>query len=118
MDRLVEKAADRARNEPGFLGWVFDVYQAHFELDDARLADQVGCSETDLARLALCRLPRADQFHDDVTRIAARVDADPLQIASVIRICQALDRLQQSNLASDLLKAARRDDEPRSNPRE
>ncbi|HSH83149.1 MAG TPA: hypothetical protein VLA19_31845 [Herpetosiphonaceae bacterium] len=107
------RAADRARSEPGFLGAVLVEYETRFGLDDTALAAQLGCEIEQLARLALCRPPRADRFRSDLELIASRIGLDPLPLARVLRLIAALEEFS-GPATGEGLRAARRADEPSS----
>jgi hypothetical protein len=93
---LLARAATRAEREPFFLASALAAYRALSGLDDAALAAELGCAESALARLALCRRPRGDSpmFREDVTRIAAATGADAARLARLLRAADAAETLR------------------------
>jgi hypothetical protein len=59
-DNPLENLARRAAADPYFLASGLAGYQDRHDLDDAGLAAFLGCSLDVLPRLALCRMPSAD----------------------------------------------------------
>lgn len=119
MTEPIEAMAQRARREPYFLGFVLERYALAEGLDDAALADALGCTSAVLTDLRLCRAPRLDPagLREDVDRIAAALGIDPVRLANVVKRSAVLARLQARSSADEgagLLMAARdRDEEDR-----
>ena len=109
--RLLLRAAMRARSEPTLLGATLDGYQVRRGLDDAELAEELGCDELQLARLMLCRPPRDAQFAVDLAQITGRIGLDPLALTRVLRLAAALESLAAAPARDEGLRAARRADE-------
>jgi hypothetical protein len=107
LRRLVE----RTRQDAFFVGRALSVYQRLHDLDDPQLAQWLGCSEPDLNRLALCRLPDDKKvgFQQDVRKIAAFAACDPDRLVQLLREVAAWDALQGNNqeVANGFLLAAR-----------
>jgi hypothetical protein len=113
--QLLLRAAARARTEPGLLGATLADYAARRGFDDAALATELGCDQLQLARLMLCRPPRAGQFADDLRQIAGRIGLDLLALARILRLAAALGALAGAGTYDEGLRAARRvggDDAP------
>jgi hypothetical protein len=77
---LLDALAARACGEPFFLGWALAAYQQRHGLDDAALADLLGCAPAALPGLRLCRRPGAAApgrtAEEDVADIAQRYGLD------------------------------------------
>jgi hypothetical protein len=59
-------------------------YLTREQIDARELAARLGCSLDVLPRLWLCELPRAEQFAEDVERIAAFLGIEPEPLAQII----------------------------------
>lgn len=105
LDRLAQLAQAR----PNLLAGPLKLYQEQEGLDDEQLAAQLGCDVEALARLALCERPRpAPRFREDVARIARYIQADPLQLAMLIRAAETRASLtREKGMSSPTLLAAR-----------
>ena len=107
LSRLVE----RTRRDAFFVGRALAVYQKLHGLDDQHMAQWMECSEDDLARLALCRLPddKKDGFQQDVRKIAAFAACNPDRLVQVLREAASWDALQEGGqeLTNGFLLAAR-----------
>jgi hypothetical protein len=107
LSRLVE----RTRQDPFFVGRALAVYQRLHGMDDQQMAQWLECSEDDLARLALCRLPddKKDGFQRDVRKIAAFAVCNPDRLVRVLRGAASWDALQEGDqeLTDGFLLAAR-----------
>ncbi len=106
LRRLVE----RARQDAFFVGWALGVYQKLHGLDDQQLAQWMKCSEQDLTRLALCRLPEGkSKFQRDVKKIAAFAACNPDRLVQLLREAASWDSLQGDGqeLGEGFLLAAR-----------
>jgi hypothetical protein len=101
----------RARQDAFFVGRALAVYQKLHGLDDQQMAQWLECSEDDLARLALCRLPddKKDGFRRDVRKIAAFAACNPDRLVQVLRGAASWDALQEDGreLTDGFLLAAR-----------
>lgn len=112
------RAAQRAEQQPFFLASVLAAYRATHQLDDASLADLLGCAPDDLVRLALCRRPAPEsaRFSAEVDHLARRFGLHGDRLAAIIRQVDALtalaQHLQTAAPATGLLRAAR----DRTNP--
>ena len=74
LSRLVA----RARQDAFFVGRALAIYQKLHGMDDQHMAQWLECSEDDLARLALCRLP--DDKKDGSNKTSGR--SPPLRSAT------------------------------------
>jgi hypothetical protein len=79
--------AKKAEGEGFFLASVLAGYARGEGVDDAGLAQALGCAGEDLAMLRLCRAPReeAPGFWEDVTAVAGRFGLDPYRLAGVVK---------------------------------
>lgn len=73
-DPALDRMAARASDDPFFLGHLLNRYAEFHRLDDAALADRLGCPPAQLATVRLCRAPRVDAagFRADVDSVAGR----------------------------------------------
>lgn len=67
-------AGQRAAAHPFFLAASLAAYQHAHSLSDQQLAEALGCSFDNLARLRLCRVPTTEQ---EITQVAARAQLTP-----------------------------------------
>lgn len=114
MSKSLEALARRVANDPFFLASVLAAYARSEHLDDAGLAETLGCSAAVLTALRLCRAPRPAPraFQQDVDRLAERFGVDADRLAEVVRYGQALPRLQAGPAsAQGFLMAAREEGE-------
>jgi hypothetical protein len=115
------RAARRAEQQPFFLAGVLAAYQSANHLDDAGLADLLGCEISDLVSLALCRRPAADsaQFGADIDHLARRFRLRGDRLVTIIRQVDALaalkQQLQVDGPRAGMLRAARDRDEQADN---
>lgn len=110
-EQIAARAAHAAAARPTFLGWVLKRYQELEKLDNPDLAAWLGVETGALSQLALCRLPRPEQFAADIGTITKRCNGDPYRLAAMIRTVQALESF--AGLPSEgfgVLAAAREND--------
>jgi hypothetical protein len=115
MAEPLEALAKRVESEPFFLASVLAAYARSEALDDAGLAAALGCRAEDLVMVRLCRAPRtaADEFWEDVTRVAEHFDMEPQRLAEAVKRGQVVQRLQAGEPSGARFLAAARDhDEP------
>ena len=93
---VLARAAARAEGDPFFLAAALAAYRADAELDNAALAAELGCAESALPRLSLCRWPRGDSpmFREDVNRIAAYTGVNAARLARLLRAVDAASALR------------------------
>jgi hypothetical protein len=112
---LLRRAAERAAGREFFLASALLPYAEVEQLDDAALAERLGCEQGDLPKLLLCRRPRreAPNFRADVERIAEAFGLEPGRLAEVVRAADALRALREGGAAqAGGWLAAARDREP------
>jgi hypothetical protein len=112
VNRLLRLAVGRAEEDPFFVGFALRIYRAAEELDDAGLAERLGCAPADLPSLALCRrpTPTATSYRHDVDRIAVWAHTDADRLANVLRFAEgveAMRRMRRPAGADGVLMAAR-----------
>lgn len=74
MSNDLERLAQRLSNNPTFFAWSLANYAREHNLDDAALCAKLGCTQTTLLDLRLCRRPGAAESKtaaEDVERIAS-----------------------------------------------
>lgn len=119
MTNPPERMANRVSEDPFFLAAPLRCYAQSNELDDAALAEQLGCPVGTLTNLRLCRNPKPEppHFWQEVETIAKRFGLNPDTLANVVRIGQSFLTLQSSATAehtqdsAGFLLAARDDEE-------
>jgi hypothetical protein len=114
-DALLRRAAERASRHPFYLASSLLAYARAEHLDDAGLADRLGCDRASLPALLLCRRPTGGGavFRADVEAIAERFALNALQLARLIRDADALESLGRATTdESGGLLAAARDRDP------
>jgi hypothetical protein len=91
MSDNLRHLADRASADPWFFGFVLSAYQQRHGLDDAALADEVGCNDTAvIVALRLCRRPGVSEqwtAEEDIAEIAKRFAVDPTALARIVGEC-------------------------------
>jgi hypothetical protein len=102
MNPPLRDFAQRARHEPILLGYLLEGYAQREALDDAALADRLGCNEDMLMRLRICGMPREEptQRREDVFRIAQSHGLDPLRLFDVIKQAIAMKCLQEAAISA------------------
>jgi hypothetical protein len=107
---LLGRAAARLEGNPAFLVHVLALYRDHRGIDDAALAEELGCDGEGLVRLALCRAPRqGTDFRTDLASAAAHAGADLDRLISAVRRAQSIATLRAAAGANLLLAARDRD---------
>jgi hypothetical protein len=125
--KILRRAAERARADPFFLASALLAYARAERLDDAGLAERLGCAPTDLPMLLLCRRPDKEGtgFRMDVERIAERFGLDAVRLGRILRMADTLVAFGGTPFGEPaaegrggLLAAARdrADDDPRAAP--
>jgi hypothetical protein len=101
----------RARQDAFFVGRALAIYQKLHGMDDQQMVQWLECSENDLARLALCRLPddKKDGFQQDVRKVASFAACNPDRLIQVLRGAASWDALKGDSQepADGFLLAAR-----------
>lgn len=111
------RAFQKAQSNTFFLAKVLAEFQIQNNLDDAAIAESLGCKTDDLPRLGLCRCPDANQptFVTDIDHLANRYHLNANYLANLIRQVSALhamkEQLRKSSGRQKLLLAARDRDE-------
>lgn len=104
------RAAERASEQRGFLGWDLARLRSFMALDRHELARQLELDDASLTRLELCRSPRRDRsFRADIEVLADYVSSDARRLAVMVRLADALSvlRTAPASLADAVLAAAR-----------
>ena len=109
MTDPLEALAARAQREPFFLAAPLAAYARSEHLDDAGLADALGCRREDLVMVRLCRAPRAElpEFWEDVRCVAGRFGLDAERLAEAVKRGRVVLRLQAAPPGTGGLMAAR-----------
>jgi hypothetical protein len=110
--RILAYAANRAKAHPHYLGWMLARYSTLENIAEPDLAQILGITSHDLARLSLCLRPRADCFAEDVEHISATFNLDAGRLAQIVRFVESVEAMADSDTStvsaeSGLLMAAR-----------
>ena len=118
MATPLDDLARRAALDPYFLGFDLAVYADAETLDDAGLAQALGCEPGALTMIRLCRAPREESaaFRRDVEQVAERFGADAGQLARVVRHARAVRALRSSAGRGGLLAARDAEVPPEAEP--
>ncbi len=115
---IIARTASRAADRGFFLASALRQFQISHGLDEAGLAEVLGCSTETLPRLALCRRPSTDlpAFRSDVEAIAQRLGVRALQLAQMLRDVDSQQAIQSARGVSStgMLMAARDRRPPKS----
>jgi hypothetical protein len=121
MNPYLTHLARRVADAPDFLAYALAEYARSERLEDAGLAERLGCSVEALTHLRLCRMPRtpAPLFWQDVEQIAQRFAVTAEVLAEVARRGQSLFHLRaaasgQKDERSILMAARDASQEPAS----
>jgi hypothetical protein len=103
MTDTLQSLVRRAMSDPFFLAAPLACYAERHRLDDAALAEELGCAPVALAALRLCRnpAPAAPDFGHDVQRIARQFGLDALRLARIVRFGQGLLKLAHAAAGGD-----------------
>jgi hypothetical protein len=108
---LLRRAAEHASQHPFYLASSLLAYARAERLDDAGLADRLGCDLASLPALLLCRRPtgEAPVFRADVEAIADRFGLNPTRLVQLLRHADSLVALADApaSQTGGLLAAAR-----------
>ncbi len=108
---LLALAAQRAGDRKFYLASALREYQDLRRIDDASLAQKLGCDAETLDRLRLCRRPatESDTFRTDVQAIAQRFGLAAIDLAVVLREVSSLEAMRsaEEGQPSAVLMAAR-----------
>src|SRR5262249_24804368 len=99
MNPYLLHLAQRVAEAPDFLASALAAYARSERLEDAGLAERLGCSVETLTHLRLCRMPRAQAplFWQDVEQIAQRFAVTAEVLAEVVRRGQSLFHLRPAS---------------------
>jgi hypothetical protein len=94
---LIDLAAQRAGNRSFYLASALKAFKLLRAITDAELATYLGCSETNLSALGLCRRPDVDSpsLRNDTEAIAAQFGVDAASLVAVLREAASADALQR-----------------------
>ena len=110
MSDAIAHLARRAEDDSFFLAFALRCYARSEGIDDAQLAQMLGCPIHALPMLALCRRPRSDPsgFSEDVDVIACRFQIDAATLAEIVRRADALAAMSDAPMTeAGFLMAAR-----------
>ncbi len=90
--------AERAATRSAFLAFALARYAAAEQLDDAALAERLGCEPDVLAHVRLCRMPPADRdgFRAAIARISETFGVASGPLGDAVRLGHALAELIDS----------------------
>lgn len=97
-NKAIQWVVKKARKDPFFLGWAISQYQKSNKMDDQELATLLQCSEENLHRLAVCRLPDDENsaFQEHVKQIADYVSCNVDQLIRILREVSAVTTMREA----------------------
>lgn len=107
IEILLRQAVERAAESDYFLAKVFRVYKKLEKVNTAGLAQQLGCSQETLVRLALCRRPNIDDsvsFKADVERISQHFSVNTDKLAALVRYVDTMEGFSESPQLTGVMK--------------
>lgn len=123
-ERLLQLAALRASARPFFLASTLLEYLRLSGTEVSECARDLGCDESTLWRLALCRKPSETNFRSDIEQISAAFGISAPRLAGVLRLVEATRALGHENRGQrreSIVRAARdlrrSEDNPDADPR-
>ncbi|HVZ36276.1 MAG TPA: hypothetical protein VG963_27800 [Polyangiaceae bacterium] len=111
----LERAAQRSSAHPWALGSVLDEFGRIEGMTRQQVAAFLGCDVGALQWLASCRKPDADEFANDIRRIAERFEVDAYKLAELVRRTEAVTVLSRANSEEEALLLAARDRDEEKN---
>lgn len=83
---LAQQVLRRVAADPFFAGAALSQFERRYGLEEAQLADFLGCDVAQLPRLALFQCPDPDspRFGEQVQHMADRTGADAIRLATII----------------------------------
>ena len=96
---LLRHAARRASQHPFFLAAALERFRIHSGMQEADLAQFLGCDPESLPRVALCRQPdpASPAFRSDIRRIADTFGLQPERLLQVIRETDVLNAIGEAS---------------------
>ena len=76
--------ARRLESEPEFFAYALARYRERMGMTPEQARHLLGLDERQMTRLALCRLPRGDNFVADVMEVANDMNINPEALAAVV----------------------------------
>jgi hypothetical protein len=109
--KFLQRLIDQVRRDPYFLGNALTKYEVLHGIGDKHLAEWLNCGLDSLTRLALCRMPDAEQdrFQQDTKRIAEFASCDADRLVQLLREVTAISSLRDDDRSSSGLLIAARD---------
>lgn len=101
-DRILQRAAARAAEDPFFLAHDLQEYRNMTQTDEAGLARLLHCSRDALVHVGLCRRPdpNGDSFRAEVEKIASHCGVSAQQLAGLIREVDAVLGMREASIPS------------------
>jgi hypothetical protein len=106
-DELLLKMAQRAAQNMNLIASLIAVYMESEAKSWEAVAGDLDISDTNLARLALCRRPREEHMLVDIHDIATYIDIDNKSLLQFVRKVGALEVFSDSTAEDWSLSAAR-----------
>jgi hypothetical protein len=100
---VTERAAQRAKGHPSFVGYALSLYQQSRGQSEAELAGWLGCPIDTMSRLSLCRRPVGTDaaFRFDVEAIARFAGIDAERLVQVLRTAEGIEAFRSVPAAGD-----------------
>jgi hypothetical protein len=102
MTKPLEDLAQRAERDPFFLGCPLHWFARSESLDDAQLAEYLGCTQETLVKVRLCATPdpQPPAFGRDVARIAERFELQEAALKKAVRRGRVVLQMQSASSAT------------------
>jgi len=99
MSAALDHLAERVKSDPWFLAHPLAEYARSAGLDDAALAERLGCPVAGLSAVRLCRAPQPDTVRADLTAVAERFGLNLLALLAAVQHGAGLARLREGTKA-------------------
>jgi hypothetical protein len=109
---MLERMISKLSEQPDYMAWYLQQYAAEEKIPFQTLKDNLQLNEEQFARLIMCKAPnsRATDFVARLKSIQEYTGVNYFLLASIIRNCDGLAALKNSNTEAALLAARKQDD--------
>jgi hypothetical protein len=93
--KQLQMLADRLKDNPDYMAWVFASYQKIERISATNLMQILGTSPTEFSKIALCKRPMAESlnFGQQIKQIANYSNTDPSILANIIHQVDSVQAL-------------------------
>lgn len=109
---MLERMISKLSGQPDYMAWYLQQYAAEEKIPFQDLKDKLQLNEEQFARLVMCKAPnsRAPDFIARLKSIQEYTGVNHFLLASIIRKCDGLAALKNTNTDAALLAARKQDD--------